>query len=186
MNKLMVFMVDKSVNILYKNRIICEKLSSVNKGMVTNRLLFIEEFVRILKKEKIKTKMFGEDIVIVKNSFFEVSDMFFLENIFTELGFIKVLFKDIKDLMPKDEASYIEINESYMVINFDKGLFFDLDYFKDIPKVLEYFKNDFKNEIVLFGVNKFIPKIKVKGLDLYYFDDFREHIVNSLLKAKKS
>ena len=35
----------------------------------------------------------------------------------------------------EDKYTYIEVNNTYMVINLDKGIYFDLEYFKDIPKI---------------------------------------------------
>lgn len=183
---IIVFIVDDKINIIHKDKVIVEKLSGVlSRGYVVNKEKFIETFLKILKKEKIKNKLFGDEITIVKNAYFTAGDLFFLETIFLEIGFIKVHFFDICELLPNEDATYIEINETYIVIYLTKGIYLSLDVFKDIPRIIEYFKNDFKENIILFGKNISIPKIKVNGLFLYYFDNYVDYISQSLLKVKK-
>lgn len=186
LKNIVVFIVDDFINIVYNNRVINKKLSNViDKGFIVNKSNFIEEFIKLSKKEKIKTKLFGEIITIVKNSFYSISDVAFIENIFNELGFLKVDYLDIKELFSLEDATFIEINNSYMVINFDIGLYFDLDYFKDIPRILDYFSLFIKEDLILFGTNKNIPKINVKNKKVYYYDNFENYIAESLLRVKK-
>ena len=68
-----------------------------------------------------------------------------------------------------------------MVINLDKGIYLDLDYYKDIPKILDYFKDLIEKDIVLFGVNKKIPEIKLRDRDVYYLQNKEKYIIDSLL-----
>ena len=72
-----------------------------------------------------------------------------------------------------------------MVVNFDKGLFLDFNYFNDIPTVLSLFQDKFKDDIVLFGCNKNIPFIKIKNKNVYYFENYKDYITESLPKVKK-
>lgn len=88
-------------------------------------------------------------------------------------------------MLPESNATYIEINEEYMVINLDKGVYLDLEYFKDIPQILEYFKAYFKEDVVLFGTNKNIAQIKMKNKFLYHLENSATYINDSLLKVKK-
>ena len=88
-------------------------------------------------------------------------------------------------MLPESNATYIEINEEYMVINLDKGVYLDLEYFKDIPQILEYFKAYFKEDVVLFGTNKNIAQIKMKNKFLYHLENSATYINESLLKVKK-
>ena len=96
MKELVVYFYDDVVNILYHNKVISRKLSSVRQGLVVDRTSFMESFLSILKKEKIKSKLFGDKIYIVQDVYFNSRDLFFLENMFIDMGFIKVLYIDIQ------------------------------------------------------------------------------------------
>ena len=100
------------------------------------------------------------------------------------MGFIKVKFLDINEYF-KEFFSYIEINDNYMVINFDKGLYLNFTYYKNIEKIIEYFKDSLKKDVILFGTNEGITKISLRGLNIYYLDNKESYIVESLLKVKK-
>ncbi len=177
---MIIYLVDNIVNLIYKKRVIKEKFKSVSKGYIINKEEFINEFGALLKKEKIKGKLLGMNIEIIDNTYFQVSDKYFMENIFIELGFIKVIFKDIKDFFTQDKT-FMEINNTYMVLNLEKGIYLDLDYFKDIPKIIDYFSFYIKGDIVLFGVNKEIPEIKLANRTLYYLQNKEKFITDSLL-----
>ena len=177
---MLVYVVDNIINVIYKKQVYTGKFKSINKGYIINKDEFMNEFLKFLKKEKIKGKFWGTAIEIIDNSYFGVSDKFFLENIFLELGFIKVNFKNIKDLF-LDDKTFIEVNNTYMVINLDKGIYLDLDYYKDIPKILDYFKDLIEKDIVLFGVNKKITEIKLRDRDVYYLQNREKYIIDSLL-----
>ncbi len=186
MKKIILFLVEDILNIIYNNKSIEVVLKDIlYQGNIIDRAKFMEEFIKVLKKEKIKGKLFGDDVYIVLNSYYTVRDKYFLESVFLELGFLKVIWIPIKDVLPDEAAIYIEINNSYMVINLDKGLFIDLNYFKDIPKILMQFLDGDKSDIVLFGKNKNIPFIKLKNKNIYYFENYLHYITESLLKVKK-
>ena len=92
MKELIVYFCDNTVSIIYNTRVISQKSDSIYQGLVVDRIKFIVSFMQILKKEKIKTKLFGDKIYIVKDAYFNQRDQFYLENIFLELGFVQVLF----------------------------------------------------------------------------------------------
>lgn len=187
LKKIIVFIVDDVINIVYKAKVINIRLKDVvNKGMIVNKAKFIEEFMKVMKKEKIKTKLFGDNIVVVKNSFYNYRDLFYLESIFNDLGFLQVEFLDIRELLKDKDVTFVEINNSYLVINLKEGIFLDLDYFKDVPKIIEYFKDAVSDVIILFGVNKNIPKFKVKNKEVYYYDNYVTYITDCLLKVNKN
>ena len=168
---MIIFMVDDRLKIVYKKRVINKQLKNIiEKGRIVDKLKFMEEFVNIQKKEKIKVKLLGDNIEVIKNSFYTVSDIAFLEYIFLEIGFNKVIFKDIKDYY-EDKVTIIELNNSYMVVN---NLFLDLDYLKD------YIKKD----VIFWGVNKNIPKIKLKNKNVYYYENYETYLEDKLLKEK--
>lgn len=174
------------VNIIYNKKSFSFTLKNIiYQGNVVDKLKFMEEFMAILKKEKIKGKFFGDDIYVVLNSYYTVSDKYFLESIFLEMGFLNVKWIPIEDLLPEENATYIEVNDTYMVVNLDAGVFVDLNYFKDMPTVLAQFYQNYKEDIVLFGNNKNIPYIKIKNKNVYYFENYANYIVESLLKVKK-
>ncbi len=181
---MILFIEDNKLFIINKKVVHDYKCKSINKGFIINKDMFINEFLKIIKKEKIKLKMLGNDIKIVKNSYFKEADIYYLENILNELGFLKIEYIDIKDFF-KDEATYIEVNNTYMIINLDEGLYLDLDYYKDIPKILNYFNVLLNKNIVFFGLNKNIPFIKVMNKDVFYMDNYQNYIPESLLKVEK-
>ena len=178
---MIIFMVDDRLKIVYKKRVINKQLKNIiEKGRIVDKLKFMEEFVNIQKKEKIKVKLLGDNIEVIKNSFYTVSDIAFLEYIFLEIGFNKVIFKDIKDYY-EDKVTIIELNNSYMVVN---NLFLDLDYFKDIVYILDYLKDYIKKDVIFWGVNKNIPKIKLKNKNVYYYENYETYLEDKLLKEK--
>lgn len=183
---MIVFLVDDYLNVVYKDRVINYRLKDIiDMGLVVDKDGFIKSFMDILKKEKIKGKLFGDNIKIVKNSYYRESDVFFLDHLFLEIGFAKVEFIDISSLFFRSDTTYLEINDKYMVINLDKGLIVEFKYVKDIPKVIDYFSDSFKSWVVLFGNNSNIPLIKSKSRELFYFDNYKNYIAESLLKVKK-
>ena len=186
LKNIVIYFVDDMLNIVYNNRVININLKNIlNKGIIIHKQKFMEEFISILKREKIKGKLFGDTITIVKNNFYNDRDLFYLESIFTELGFLKVNFLDINELLPDDSATYIEINNSYICIYLDKCVYLDLDLFKDIPKILDYFNDSYHENIILFGLNKNIPNINIKNKYVYYLQNYNNYITESLLKVKK-
>lgn len=184
LKELIIYFCDNTLYIVHNMKIIEKKMDSIYQGLVVDRTKFIESFMQILKKEKIKTKLFGDKIYIVKDVYFNERDMFYLENIFLELGFVQVLFMDIKDLFLSD-YTYIGIFKDYMVFYLDKPVFLDLYYFKDFPKLISYFQEYYESYVVLFGTNENIPEINQSLINIYYIDNYKDFIVKSLLKVKK-
>lgn len=184
MKDLVVYFCDNVVHIVYNGKVISKKLDSVSRGLVVDRTSFMESFLEILKKEKIRSKLFGDKVYIVKDVYFQPSDLFYLENIFTDLGFIKVVFLDIRNYF-NDDYTYIGVFQNYMVFYLDNPVLLDLYYCKDFPKLIEYFKDYYQNFVLLFGSNKNIPNIHSNKVNVYYIDDFQDYIVKSLLKVKK-
>lgn len=183
---MIVYFVEDIIYFIYKDRVIENQLKNIIcNGRIISKDLFMNAFLKIIKKEKIKGKIFGDKIVILKNSFYSNADLYFLESIFNELGYVKVEYLDMKDILPDESATYIEINNHYMVIYLESAIYLDLNYFKDIPKILDYLKPHFKNYVILFGFNNIIPEVRVKNLDVYYLENPQKFILNSLLKVKK-
>lgn len=184
MNELVVYFYDNVVSIVYKDRVIKQELDSISEGLVVNRTSFMESFVSIIKKEKIKSKLFGDKIYVVKDAYFRSSDLFYLESMFMEMGFIKVIFKNIEELF-YEGYTYIGVFQDYVVFYLDKPAIFDLTYFKDLSKLLAYFKSYYQEYVVLFGTNPDIPKISSNLINLYYIDHYQDYITQSLLKVNK-
>ena len=116
------------------------------------------------------------------------SDRFYLENIFVDLGYLKVEFKDINEILgvrDKENILYVELDKGYMVVYLDRGIYLDLDFFQDIPKILQYFLEYFDRDIILFGTNKMVSQIKLKDKMVYYIDKPDTYIEKCLLKVKK-
>ncbi len=185
MQDIIVYIVDNRVIVLYKDRVIDWEFKSVDKGFIINREVFIQEFLGLIKKEKIKSKILGDKIGVLKNAFYGVADLAFLEGIWQDLGFLKVQYWDIREFLAKKNVSYVEINKGYMVLYLDKGIYLDLTYFKDISKIMGYFREWFWDDVVLFGTNEMIPKVKIKDKNVYYIDSSGEYILQCLLKVKK-
>ena len=184
LKELMIYFYDDIISIIYNGQVIEKKLDSIYRGLVVNRTDFMESFLGLLKKERIKSKLFGDKIYIVRDAYFNNRDLFYLENLFLELGFIKVIFIDIYELF-SEEYTYIGVFKDYMVFYLDKPLVMDLTYFKDIPKLIAYFKEYYQTYVILFGTNHFIPAIKSQLVPIYYVDHYQNYITQSLLKVKK-
>lgn len=181
---MILYFVDNYLHIIYKNKLFSHSLKSLNKGFIINKPLFMEEFIETCKKERIKGKLFGDSIQVV-NSFYTNSQQFYLESIFSELGFLKTEFVSVLDYLPVEDATYLEINQTYFVLYLEQPLFFDFNLFLDIPKLLDYFKNVTKDNYILFGNNDIIPDIQIKNKTVYYIDQYKDYILKSLLKVKK-
>ena len=183
---MIIYFVDNCLNIINNNKVINIKMKDIIcQGNVVNRHLFVEEFNKEIKKAKIKSKLFGDKIWIVKNVFYNNRDLFYLENLFLELGFVKVDFINIRELLPDRDATFIEIDKDYMVMYVESGVFVDLKLVGDIPKVIRYFQEDLKKDVVLFGTNEYLSQIKVADLNIYYLENSASYICQSLLKVKK-
>ena len=184
MEELVVYFYDNVVSIVDKDRVIKQELDSISEGLVVDRTSFMESFVSIIKKEKIKSKLFGDKIYIVEDAYFRSSDLFYLESMFMEMGFIKVIFKSIDELF-SEEYTYIGIFKDYVVLYLDKPIVLDLAYFKDYAKLIQHFKDYYQKYVVLFGTNEDIPKISSNLVNVYYIDHYQDFITQSLLKVKK-
>ncbi len=179
-----IYIADDIIFIVNKNKVINKKFKSIDRGFIKDKELFMEEFLKLLKQEKIRIKILGDKIEFVWNTYFKESDKFFIDNIFLDLGFAKVEYVQIKDYFDRD-AIYMEVNNTYLVINFNEGIYLDLTYFKDIPKILEYFQERLDKDIILFGKNKDIPLIKVDNKNIYYLQNKNSYITDCLLQVKK-
>ena len=145
---MILYFVDDYVNIIGLDKVFKKRIEKgIDKGIIKDKKVFGEEFLKVLKKEKIKNKVWRDKIKVVKNSFFNERDLYYIGILFEELGFLGVEYIEIRDLLPDDNRSYIEINNSYMVINIDRetSVMIDFNCFKDIPDILDYFKNDLGN-----------------------------------------
>lgn len=183
---MIIYIVEGTLHIVYKEKIISTVLKNcIQKGYIFDKEVFIQEFNKIIKKEKIKSKLFGDNITIVNNGYFKVSDLFFLESIFNDLGFIKIEFLNITELLPVMDAIFVEVNNNYLVIYLSDVLYLDMKYFKDIPKIINILSSFFDKDIAFFGLNKCIPSISVNGVNIYYLENYDKYITQSLPKVKK-
>lgn len=183
---MIIYIVEDILFCVYKDRLIKVVLKNcIQKGYIINKEIFVDEFNKMVKKEKIKNKLFGDNITFVNNGYFSMGDLFFIENIFYELGFIKVSFLDIRELLPMMDVTFVEINNTYLVVYLEDILYFDLKYFKDIPKVLEVLKPFFKGSIAFLGLNKCIPKVCINNVSGYYIENYDSYVTQNLLKVKK-
>jgi len=181
---MILYFVDDMVEGVYKDKIFSYPFkNSVLKGEIINKDEFIQEFNKLVKKEKIKSKLFGNTITILKQPFYNEGYLFFLQNILEELGFIKINYMVMEELL--DDNTYIEVNKTYMVIHAEKSFYFDFDVFNDIPFLINYFKNYYKGNVVLFGKNKNIPNIRVRNIFLYYYEDYVNFVVDCLQKVNE-
>ena len=184
LKNLVVYFYDDIVTVLYHDKVISKKIDSVKQGLVVDRARFIESFLSILKKEKIKSTLFGAKVYLVQDVSFNQRDLFFLESMFADMGFIKVLYFDIRELFMED-YTYIGIFQDYMIFYLDRPVWIDLYYFKDFPKLIDYFCEFYQKYVVLFGSNENIPKIQSQLVNIYYIDNAKNYITQSLLKVKK-
>ena len=184
MKELIVYFYDNVICIVYQNKIIEKKLDSIYQGLVVDRTKFMESFLAILKKEKIKNKLFGDKIYVVRDAYYSVRDLYYLESMFVEMGFIKVVFIDIYELLHK-KYTYIGVFSDYIVFYLDKPILLDLTYFKDLPKLIDYFKDYYQKYVVLFGSNINVANVSSDLVNIYYIDQYQDFVAKSLLKVKK-
>ena len=183
---MVIYIVDDEINIVDNSKVINKKLENIiDRGRIKNRLKFINEFINICKQAKIKNKLLGENIRIIKNSFYNESDLFYLENIFNELGYNKVIFKNIEDYFLNKEATYIEFNKQYLVINLREVIFWDGKYFDDLALIFRILAKDIKKQVIFFGNNKLIEKVKINGKNVYYMSDYQHYLVKRILEENK-
>jgi len=183
---MIIYIVEDALYCVNNGRLITVVLKNcIQKGFIINKDTFMQEFSKMIKKEKIKSKLFGDNITIVNNGYFSSGDLFFIESIFYDLGFIKVDFLDIKELLPSMDVIYIEVNNTYLVLYLNSILYLDMNYFNDIPKILNLFKSYLDKDIAFFGQNKCIPKIYINDVNTYYIENYKDYITQSLLKVKK-
>lgn len=183
---LIIYIVEDTLCCVNNGKLITVILKNcIQKGFIINSEIFILEFNKMMKKEKIKSKLFGDNISFVNNGYFSIGDIYFIESIFKELGFLKVEFLNIRDLLPTMKAIYVEVNNSYMVLYLDDILYFDMAYFNDIPKTLSLFKAYLDKDVAFFGQNKCIPKVSISNVNCYYIENYVNYITQSLLKVKK-
>ena len=68
---MLVYVVDNIINVIYKKQVYTGKFKSINKGYIINKDEFMNEFLKFLKKEKIKGKRLLITLILglVINSF---------------------------------------------------------------------------------------------------------------------
>lgn len=178
--ELVVYLSDDTLSLISKKRVIKKTMNSIKQGLIVNAKSFTDDFLAILKNAKIKSKLFGDKIKIVQDAFYNVRDLIYLKNIFSEMGFLRVEFWPIKEAFNK-KYTYIGIFKDYMILYLDKALVVDLEYVKDIEKVITYFREYYQDYVVLFGSNDLIPKIHLDKINGYYIDDYKDYITSCLL-----
>lgn len=182
---MIIYFANETFYLVYNRKIIAVTLKQIiSKGMIYHKSEFMEAFIKTLKKEKIKSKLFGDTITILDIGY-SIIDRFYLESIFLELGFIKVEYYDVRNFFQDGYATYVLINDRNMILFLNDTINLDLDYFKDIPKILDYFKEHFGDYLIFLGSNSFIPDIRLKGIDVYYLEEYTDFIPKCLLKVKK-
>ena len=128
MKELIVYFYDNVICIVYQNKIIEKKLDSIYQGLVVDRTKFMESFLAILKKEKIKSKLFGDKIYVVRDAYYSVRDLYYLESMFVEMGFINIVQvhrfdntllskREIEEAIPKIQDS-LGLSASFCVDTF--------------------------------------------------------------------
>lgn len=183
---LIVYLVSNRLVVIYNKKVFEKEIPHViQKGLIQDKDRFSEEFVKLLKENKIKNKLLGEDIYVLKNTYYTKADLYFLENIFEKLGYLKVKYIDITEFFKENDGIYVEINNDYLVINLDKGILVDLTYFKNIESVLS-FLIDYSKVIILFGENKKLKDIQIDNLQIYYIDRSKDYIKDLLISYKKN
>lgn len=166
-----IFFVDKSLVI---NKI----FKSLLFGRIIDKNLFINEFNEFLKINNIKIGLIGSKLKIVKNAYFNLSDIYFLEQIFLDMGFLKIEFLDINTFYLNKEDVYIELNQDYLVYKNNIYILNDINNLKVfLSLILPCDVN-----IVLYGNNPLIPKIVLKDKNIYYVDNYENFIVDALKK----
>ena len=175
---MIIYFVDKTINVINNQKTINEEFKSLDKGIIEDKDLFLIEFKDLIKKNKIRSKLLNDNIKII-NTYYNKRDLFYLESIFTELGFYKVEFEDIRKLFTYIDATYIEINNTYATIYLNNKMIIDIKYALDIINI---FKNELKENIVLFGTNKLISDIKMKNKNIYFLDDCNDFIIKKFIK----
>lgn len=184
MKELIVYFCDNCIHLIYNQKVIVRNLDSLKEGVIVDRTSFMEDFISILKKEKIKSKLFGDKIYVVKDAYFNNRDIYFLDDMFIELGFIKVVYIDIYTFF-EEKYSYIGVFQDYVVFYLELPIVLSLKYFNDLSNLIYYFKDYYKEYIVLFGTNSNIPSIHFNSFPVFYIDHYKNFITESLLKVKK-
>ncbi len=184
MKELIVYFCDDLINIVYNKEVIVKKFKSLEDGFIKDRSLFMEEFLEMLKTEKIKSKLFGEQIYVVREPYFYNAHIYFLDNLFMDIGFIKVKYLNIKDLF-LDYGTYIGIFKNYMIMYLERPIVLDLKYFGKLEDNINYFKDYLQDSVILFGSNELIKDIKSDLVMIYFIDNYQNYITQSLLKVKK-
>lgn len=180
MPKITVYLVDNTLELIYQNKLNSYKLTNIiNQGRIIDADKFKEEFTNILKKLKIKSGLFGDKITCIQESFYTHADIFYLNHIFEDLGFIKVEHLDIKNFFLQNYI-YVEINQDYAVINLEDAIFINLQLLPDIMPILNILQ--IKENIILFGKNKVIPNLQNKDLNIYYLDNYVNFISDTIIK----
>ncbi len=115
-NKL-IFWINDDKLIVYKIKTkdkFIETFKSLKNDIIIDNNLFLKEFSKFLKKNKIKITIFGYKIIVLKNNLLTQNNQNNLKNILTEY-FSKIKFIDISSYLnnKKDEA-YINLTDNFV------------------------------------------------------------------------
>lgn len=103
-----------------KDKIYKDKFKSMQEDAIINSSLFIDEFSKFLKKNHIKTTLFGENIGFIKTTRINSVVLEKYEEILKEY-FHKIEYTNLEDVLKIDtDTGYLHITKNYIDYYFQK------------------------------------------------------------------
>ena len=178
--------------IYYKDSKKEQKFTIDNKilkdSKIVNTDLFIKNYLKILKENRISTFFWNKKITIIYDSFISLNDLKIIENSFTELNYKSInLLSDINLLKINKKDNYLIIGNTYKLyyidnLNVKRILQLNKDELS-IKEMYNLIKNRTKNKN-LFVIGKNFKDNLLKNLNYYVYDSFVEFFFNLLNEVK--
>lgn len=150
-----------------KDQIVKEKFKSIKEDNIINSDLFSNEFDKFLRKNHIKTTLFGENIIFIKNTNISPISQEKYQSVLKEY-FRNIEFKNLETILKVDkDVGFLNISSNYIDYYFMKKnqvatLRVSLQLFNDnLNKTLHHLLTTIykPKKIMVFGNHENIAKI---------------------------
>ncbi|HIS17538.1 MAG TPA: hypothetical protein IAC02_02870 [Candidatus Coprovivens excrementavium] len=148
------------LNLLHHKKITNYKLKSVDNFIIINNDLFIKEFTFIINSEKINNSLLTDNIQIIIDNSYPISYINYLETLFKDLSFNKIIFKNINSILKMNRNKiYVNISPKIIKIYYQQNVYNINIYFNKLEEILLLYLKELtsiidSDLIIIFGKNK--------------------------------
>ena len=182
-----MYLVDNYIYLSNKGHIIKHSLDNniLNNGRIANIKLFIEQYNKLLDKNRISLGIFNEVIDVIINPSYTKADIEVLKNILNSIGYHKVnTINEFRLYKLNKSNAYFNYNNEYYILSFinmyDKKESYlieaNLLTEKELIKVIKHKINN--KDLLVFGLNDNIDMFINNFKNGYHFNNDETYLID--------